>query len=361
MGTTCVKLSRFLWLALAAFFLIIFPWLDQHHGGDAELTFSCALSASRVEGADADVVIFGSSRTGAAFDQFYIESILAQSFPDSHPKVERLNFNGPDPMSAYFLLENRLKYGEAPDILVLELMLRLDDDEQDRDRSLHLRHHTLLTVQQLKQSLLNQLADQSDVGLHDYFTLYVDRYTALLHGLIKHPRNSFWDHSLCSEPEAWSRKGRWASAEREAQGDAHYEAGKAARMLVATESEAAIRIRGLSRFDEFDNVLSYQSKLKIADAARIEEINLLTSLIDLAEMHGTRVLLTPLMGFRQQLSEQDKAAIIAAFPSVYLLDIMGEADEYLGSHWRDPNHVTKSGSMLTSALLASSLLEEMDE
>ena len=70
---------RLLWLSAVAALLIALGWLDRHRGGPATMLSRCNLLLSRSEAPAADILIVGSSRTGAALDPIAMQQMLAHA------------------------------------------------------------------------------------------------------------------------------------------------------------------------------------------------------------------------------------------------------------------------------------------
>lgn len=331
---------------------------EHHAGGYVPREVSCPLAFARGDSPPADIVIFGSSRTGRAIDPVYISKSL--SHPDARLRgsgngrvgVERLNSTGTDLVTAVWMLEEYLRHRGKPKLVVLETMFRLKNTA-GRRKPMTLfwpRHHSLLPYRQIRRFRdIYETHDGVDglfVGLSDGFR----RTTNLLHGLVKDPLGRRWDAAHCV-PADMTRDGYWAWDE-------------VAEVAAPTEAVRQARAAIQPWFDmRPPNPWKWHRK-RITEAAfdvsadyRERETDLVRRLIKTANDAGIPVLMLPLVNYATVVNDGDREFFLGLGERTHWYDVYAAIGEPLTSHhlWQDPQHVRKRLSPLVSALVADEI------
>ena len=360
--TIAIRLS---WAMVVLVTIGLLAWLDHNRGGDMLKTYACYLASNHAATANSDVLIFGTSRSGAAFDPFYMESIFAQEDPDTPIKFQRFNVTGIDKVTSYHFLKHRIEQGTAPKVVVLGLSMRKKSPNAKRsiNEKNTLRHSNLIPARELLSIHKQFDQAQKNPAYLDIMKTYINRYTALIYGFIKHPSPQYWSAASCAAPKEWARD-TWPSSEHTAIGGLDSEIDRAHAVLeaysdaadAAKEKMSNREIKKSKRKDRRKFRRQKKSKGKIYHA---HDIYALDQIVTLAENSGSRVIITPLLNFDQRLSAEDVDELKELFPTTLIYDAVGEAGPILSTHWRNRAHLTKQGSVLTSALLAKVIAQEL--
>ena len=343
-------LPRLLWVVSLVTMITGLSWLDYHRGGIVAPFIGCAVLTSR--SSTADTLIFGSSRTGTAFDAFYMQTIFAKTNGLKKQTVQRLALTDRDNISAYFLLRNAIMNGTSPSVVVLELMFRKEGEKADRVEFFQKRRANILRMGELP--VLREVF-HSNTKLWDLGTIvspYVDRYTALIEGFRQDPKGKKWRLSRCEGLKDWTRGGRWVAGEHEASGGVNSEIKRTRNALKSREHQV---LEKPNKWKIWAPQTMTMTNLGLDDPARAWEIDAIRNFIELAENAGAKVILANLQGYNLQLSDVDRRNIERLFPSATIFDGTESPDSILHSYWRDPAHMSKAGSKLTSALLVQKI------
>jgi hypothetical protein len=360
-------LPRALWVLLLFVLLAAIPLMNKYRGGDIESQTACALASSRVEGADDSVLIFGSSRIISFLDHFYMNDILQNEPGLEDREIESLALLGRDAIASYFLLENRIMHGEAPELVVLELMVNFSSAGM-REREHDLRHTALFEFDQLARSRTDFQPGNKRLGVIDYVSIAADRTTALIYGVIENPTAKFWDVSPCKPNDDWNMTD-FSAEERHVKGGAQEEVARVREFLQHDYAKSINLYRAPnSRWDleikvqEFSSAANPKNSRKhgfagLSGEVALQEISALQRVVSLAEQNGADVLLIPLLDHGDQLSEEERQEIQALFPGARMFWPVQQSGSVLEAYWVDSHHMSRKGSMLPSALLTKEIAE----
>jgi hypothetical protein len=362
-------LIRLVWILFFIMWLVAVPLMNRYRGGDIEGASACILTSSKTIGAADSVLIFGSSRTITFFDHFYINEILQNEVGMGGKSVERLALKRRDSILAYFLLENRLRYGTPPELVVLELMVDAGTVRlADANRTL--RQTAMLDFGQLTRRKIDFGGGSTRLGVADYVSIYIDRTTALIYGFIEKPLSRDWDSLRCKLYDDFGLS-VLAYEPRETTGGVEAEVVAARRLLQEDYDGSIGQLRAPgSKWDMEQQFVAMVSKGNLKtpkdeyiytwenELAR-KDVNDLKMFIALAETNGVKVLLVPIIGYGLELSGKEMEKIKATFPGVSLFSPTAQAGPVLDAYWFDSHHLSRKGSVLTSALLAQEIVEEL--
>jgi hypothetical protein len=341
--------------------------MNKYHGGDIESQTSCALTSSRIEGADDSVLILGSSRIISFLDHAYMNDIL-QNEPGLEDKnIENLAILGRDAIAAYFLLENRITHGEAPELVILELMVKIRSPGM-REREHVLRHTAMFEFDQLARSMTDFQSGNKRLGIIDYVSIAADRTTALIYGVIENPSAKFWDPATCKVNDDWSMTD-FSDEERQVKGNAQDEVARVRQFLQHDYAKSINLLRVPNskwdlemKVEQFRSAANPKNSRKsdfagLSGEGALREISALQMVVSLAEQNGVDVLLVALLDHGDQLSEEEQQEIQSLFPRARLFSPVQQSGSVLEAYWIDSHHMSRKGSMLTSALLTKEVAE----
>lgn len=333
----------------------ILAWANRHAGGVVPAEVSCAFAATRTSEAPADVVLFGSSRTGTALDPRAIEGML-NARPDAEPvRVNRLNITGPDALASVSMLERYIESRGAPRVVVAEVMLKLKQRKRPPRRGLYgRRHYSLLSYDQLRR--YRDLVYASDNVKNDYLvdlSYAYSRTVALIHGLARDPLGRNWNLQYCTEGDR-TRNGVWSMAEQPT--------------LQPPDEQIAIERSRLSTLERVTDNTDWTwgaNGPEIADFDvhaddRLPNIVMLRYLVELAAKHDIAVVFVPLVNYASSVAPEDRAFFESMGDNAYWADLYAEAGDILEPNWRDPLHVHTRASTLVSAYLAKAIAPVLD-
>jgi len=383
--------TRFFWLLAAITIAAGLPWLDKNRAGNLNEMTAAVFVNSLKKGADSTYLTLGSSRIWHAFEPYYINSIFRNEGLES-TKIERMALSHSDPVTPYFLLKNRIKNGKPPKAIILEVLLV--ESPASKDSIFETRKSALLTVAQQKELLRYEASPDFD-DTTAYLNLYVNRYTSLFYGLVKHPRPSFWS------ADYWNRNGgKSFSAPRRdnsnvALGNSKEEVKRVAmglrkkakrkrkalaRRNSRTSNGDALNISALTKQEKRKQRRSaFQRKMekynyrpkrvvnrtvrihgnyRLNDASQRKRINSLRRICELADRNGIKVILVTMIDYNQVLSGSERKKLQSIFPKVEIYNVQEQAGDTVLPFWSDKKHLTKEGALLTSALLAQKLVQD---
>lgn len=344
-------LVRVAWLCVVAAIPAALAWANRHAGGVVPAEVSCAFAASRTDDPPADVVLFGSSRTGTALDPRAIEGMLNARADTSPVTVDRLNITGPDMLATMSLLERYLESRGAPRVVVAEVMLKLKQRKRPPRRSLYgRRHFSLLPYEHLfrYRDLVHDGDPGLDAGLAKFHYAYA-RTVALVHGLARDPLGRHWDSSRCSAGDR-TRNGVWSLGQRD-------HLAPPARQIALERDYLA----GLPRITDNRDWSWGANGPEIADYDihaddRVPAVAMMRQLVDRGREHGFEVVFVPLVNYASTVADEDRRFFLSLGGNVHWADLYAEAGDILEANWRDPLHVHTRASTLVSAYLARALI-----
>ena len=347
--------SRIAWLGVVIAVPAVLAWANQHAGGVVPAEVSCAFAATRISEPPADIVIFGSSRTGTALDPRAIEGMLNARDDGNPVRVDRLNITGPDNLASVSMLERYLETRGAPKVVVAEVMLKLKQRKRPPRRGLYgRRHYSLLPYGDLGR--YHELVYNDEDG-HRSLLLNLkyaySRTVALLHGLVRDPLGRNWDLQYCTEGDR-TRDGVWSMAEQS--------------QLHPPMEQIAIersRLTALERVTDNTDWIWGADGPEIADydihaRDRIPEIAMKRYLVEFAAKHEMEVVFVPLVNYASTVAPEDRAFFESLGDNVHWVDLYARAGDILEPNWRDPLHVHTRASTLVSAYLAQALIPVLD-
>lgn len=362
--------ARGIWLAATVVLLIALLWLDQNRGGPAGLLSRCNLLLSRSAAPAADVLIVGSSRTGAALDPVAMQQMLAQSYPEASLEVERIAL-GYNPLRVnHALLENYLEVRGAPRVVVLEItLLTKRSVERLAQRRLGLapekyifrRDVNLMTFGQvLRTPSVAMPFSESEGSLNLWrFRLrgVVIRAGALIYQFFRHPIDS-WQLSECDR-DAWTREPGWPSDFAFSYGE--FSATEPPREVIqSVESSmlAAAKNRELKPW-QLGVPTGQRYPYDFGASYRAGEVAMLRSMLDMASTRDIPVVLLPLPIYGYEPAADDMHALADTLPEqVQIFDLYGRVKADLGKFWYDDAHIERvHASTLTTAILARHLVD----
>lgn len=363
-------INRALWLAATVALVLALLWLDQHRGGPASTLSRCNLSLSRSGLAPADVLIIGSSRSGAALDPVAMQEMLAYALADAPPRVERTAL-GHNPLRiSHALLENYLRTRGAPRVIVLEVMfmtrrsverLAKRGSRLPPERYIFRRDLNLMTFGQILRlpSVAMPFTEGEGPIKRWQFRLRgtVLRAGALAYQFLRRPTDS-WQRPACDRG-AWIREPEWPADFAFSYGDFHPDAspGKTIEALEAVMADMApdrelkpwqSSVRKGQRYP-YDFGASY----------RDGEVALLRSMLEKASRHGIPVVLLPLplYGYAVRADDLELLADLLTGRG-HVFDLYGQVRADLDKFWYDDGHLeVYPAGALTTAILAQHILD----
>jgi hypothetical protein len=362
---------RALWLAATIALVLGLLWLDQHRGGPASALSRCNLSLSRNGLPPADVLIIGSSRSGAALDPIAMQEMLAFAPADAPPKVERIAL-GHNPMRAsHALLENYLQARGAPRVIVLEVMFMtrrsIDRLAKRRlglspEKYIFRRDVNLITFRQLLSlpSVAMPFTEGEGPVRRWQFRLRgsVLRAGALAYQFLRKPTES-WQGFACGR-DAFIREPEWPADFAFGYGDFHPNAppDQVIEALEAVVADMAL-LRELKPWQQ-DVRQGQRYPYDFGAPYREGEIALLQSMLEQASRHSVPVLLLPLplYGYTADAADLQLLAGMLSGRGGHVFDLYGQIRVDLDKFWYDDAHVeVYPAGALTTAILAQHILD----
>lgn len=363
-------ISRGLWLAATGAMVLGLLWLDQHRGGPASTLSRCNLSLTRSGLPPADVLIIGSSRSGAALDPVAMQEMLAYAFADAPPKVERIAL-GHNPLRAsHALLDNYLQARGAPRVIVLEAMfitqrsverLARRRSSLSPERYIFRRDLNLMTFGQILTlpAVAMPFTEGEGPIKRWQFRLRgaVLRAGALAYQFLRRPIES-WRPRACDK-DAWTREPEWPADFAFSYGDFHPDAAPG-EVVEALESVMADMASDR-------DLKSWQSGVRqgqrypydLRAPYREGEMALLRSMLETLSSHGVPVVLLPLPLYGHTASADDLDVLAEMLPGRgHVFDLYGQVRADLDKFWYDDGHIeVYPAGALTTAILARHLLD----
>ena len=331
----------------------------------------CNLLLSQASEPAADVLIIGSSRTGAALDPVAMERILSVELR-RRVSVERLSL-GHSPLRAMNgLLENYLELRGAPSVAVLEVMFMTDRSfnrlAQRRfpaapEDYMYLRDVNLLRFE------FEQLLGQSSVAMpftrsEGVLNLWSQRLKgvllrlgALIYQAVRHPKQD-WALSACTRQD-WRWEAGWPPDFAFSYGEFE-PATDVASLIEDSEANVARTAEAHPLSDwqlGFPDGLVYPYDFEAE--YRQGEVSILSAMIERLIDQGVEVLLLPLPLYGYELDHAELLEFASRFPGrTSLFDLYGAITVNFDSLWYDDGHIERSPvGQLTTALMARRLLE----
>lgn len=361
---------RTLWLALTVALVLSLGYLDRYRGGPASLLSRCNLLLARSAHRAADVVIVGSSRSGAALDPTAMQEMLAYTFVHAPPKVERIAL-GHNPLRvSHALLESYIETRGAPRVVVLELMF-MTERSVDRlearglglppEQYIFRRDLNLMTFAQIVSMPSVAMPFSEGEGLLDRWRFRLRgailRAGALLYEFLSHPIGA-WDLSACDR-NAWTREPEWPDDFAFAYGNFK---------PTATPEETAKSLRGvMATLASERRLAAWQVRepegrrypYDFAAPYRQGEVAMLESMLELASRHQISVVLLPLPLYGYSIDSDDLSSLAEMLPErAHVFDLYGSMGSELALFWYDDGHIEAyPAGALATATLAQHLLD----
>lgn len=361
---------RALWLAGSAGLVLLLLWLDQARGGPASPLSRCNLLLSRDASPAADVLLLGSSRTGAALDPLAMQAMFALALPGTAPTVDRIALGRNPLRSSHALLDNYLELRGAPRVLVLEIMF-MTERSIDRlaERGFDLppeqyvfrRDANLMTFAQLIKlpSVAMPFSERETVPNRWRYRLrgVALRAGALLYQFLRRPAES-WHLSTCDK-DAWTREPEWPANFAFSYGSFTPDAppGVLVESLAATMAGMAAQ-RPLRPW-QAATAMGQRYPYDFAAPYRAGEVAMLNSMLDMALRRGVPVVLLPLPLYGFAPGDDDLRTLARTLPAgVHVFDLYRKMPGELDRFWYDDGHIeTYPGGALATAILAQHLLD----
>jgi hypothetical protein len=361
---------RTLWLAGVVALVSVLLWLDQSRGGPSTMLSRCNLLLSRNQEPAADVLIVGSSRSGAALDPLAMQEMLAHALPGTAPTVERIAL-GRSPMRASVaLLENYIDAHGAPEVIALELMFMTQRSvdhlasqglNTSPEHYLFRRDINLMTFGQILALPSVAMPFTEKEGWVNRLRLrlrgVVLRAGALTYQFLRHPQES-WDVSACAKEDR-THEPTWPPDFAFSYGSYESDAPPA---TVIEELEAVIAETAPQRA-----LKSWQMGVPtgqnypydLGETYRAGEAALLGSMLKLASRHDVPVVLLPLPLYGYSIGADDLQHLNTALPGqTQVLDLYTQVRGDLDKFWYDDGHLELyPAGALTTAILAQHLLD----
>jgi hypothetical protein len=363
-------INRALWLAATAALVLGLLWLDQHRGGPASALSRCNLSLSRSGVPPADVLIIGGSRSGAALDPIAMQGMLAYTFADARPKVERIAL-GHNPLRAsHALLENYLQTRGTPRVIVLEVMFMTQRSiNRLAKRGLSLPPERYIFRRDLNLMTFGQILSLPSVAMpftegegpinRWQFRLRgaVLRAGALAYQFVRRPTES-WRRRACDR-DAWIREPEWPEDFAFSYGDFRpdgppgkvIEALEAVMADIASDRELKPWQAGVRQGQRYP--------YDIGTPYREGEIAILRSMLETASRYGIPVVLLPLPLYGYTAGADDLKLLADMLPGRgHVFDLYGHVRADLDKFWYDDGHIeVYPAGALTTAILAQHVLD----
>jgi hypothetical protein len=361
--------NRVVWLAATVTLVLGLHWLDQHRGGPASMLSRCNLALSRSGLPAADILIIGSSRSGAALDPVAMQDMLGYALPYAPPKVERIAL-GHNPLRAsHALLENYLEARGAPRVIVLEIML-MTQRSVDRlaTQGLNVEPEHYLFQRDLNLMTFGQILSMPSIAMpftedegwikRWQFRLRgaVQRAGALAYQFLRRPTES-WRNLACDR-EAFTREPEWPADFAFSYGDFHAELPPG-QTIGALEAIIADMVpdRRLKAW-QAGAPRGQRYPYDFDAPYRTGEMAILRSMLDMASRKDVSVVLLPLPLYGYTAAADDMERLANPLPrGTQIFDLYGQVRADLSTFWYDDAHVeTYPAGALTTAVLAQHLL-----
>ena len=361
---------RLLWLSAVAALVIALGWLDRHRGGPATMLSRCNLLLSRSEAPAADILIVGSSRTGAALDPIAMQQMLAHALPSAAPTVERIAL-GESPLRASLaLLENYLVHRGTPQVIALEVMFMTERSVNrlaqrgiagPPEQYVFRRDINLMTFEQILRLPSVAMPFSEDEGSVNRWRFrlrgIVLRAGALAYQFLRQPADS-WQLAACDQA-AFTREPTWPADFAFSYGDSAVDAAPS-KMIETLEIIMSERAADRTLKDWQAGVPKFRSYPYDFEAAyRAGEVEILKSMLNMAARRGVPVVLLPLPLYGYTPAARDLRTLTDWIPEqTHIFDLYGQVRADLDKFWYDDGHIeVYPAGALTTAILAQHLLD----
>lgn len=347
-------------------------WLDQKRGGPATLLSRCNLLLTRSHMPSADVLVVGSSRTGTAIDPVAMQSMLTTSSSGAEHTVERLAIVKNPLRLTYPLVENYLTNRGIPQVIVLELMFQtkrsFDRLLQQQpgiqpEHYLYRRDLNLMTFRQILNIPSIAMPFTEKEGWLNLWHLrlrgVVLRTGALAYQFLQNPFGD-WRLDHCDH-NAWKYENPGISEFAFILGDAD---------ASQPPPDVAIKSLKLKMIDQASGRTKEPWQIRRPTALhypynfestyRQGEVELLMSVLNLADRHNIKIVLLPLTlyGYIMEKRDHDYLQHLPV-ANLHVFDLYRHTPSELEKFWFDDAHIeTDIAGELTTALLAKYLLDK---
>lgn len=363
-------IQRGVWLAATASLLLALHWLDQNRGGPASMLSRCNLFLSRSDSPAADVLIVGSSRSGAALDPVAMQEMLAHSLPGAPPNVDRIAL-GHNPLRAgVALLQDYLVARGTPQVIVLEIMF-MTERSVDRlaqsqpsavpEQYIFRRDVNLMTFEQIfRLPSVAMPYSEKEGSLNRWrFRMrgLVLRAGALVYQFLRRPFET-WHFSECDRRD-WTREPTWPADFAFSYGD--FEADAPPGELIETLEGVMAELAPQRALKPWQAGVAQGQRYPYDFAApyREGEVTLLESGLELASRRGVPVVLLPLPLYGYKPGADDLRSLEEMLPpTVHVFDVYGRMRGDLNKFCYDDAHIEEyPAGALATAILAQHLLD----
>lgn len=361
--------ARWRWLFAIACLIATLSWLDQTRGGPASLLSRCNLLLTRDQSPAADILLIGSSRTGAAIDPIAMQQLLTHGMANREPRVDRIAIHNNPLRLAHALLENYLHKRGTPELIVLEVMFQthrsIDRQAQNGSDSapeheLFLRDLNLMTFGQLLTlpSIAMPYTEKEGISNLWHFRLrgIALRSGALAYQFLKNPVRS-WDLRNCNHA-AWTQEPDWPSDFSFSLGD--FQPDRAPDIAIE-QLNNLIRTQAKSRPQQpwqKEITSNRPYPFDFDHPYREGEVTMLKSMLTLARDRGIPVLLLPLPLYGYHIESKDIKFLQKLFADkLHVLDLYTHVPANLDRFWYDDAHLESHiASAMTTSVLAQHLI-----
>lgn len=367
---TRASVERLAWLVATAGLLAGLLWLDGARGGPASELSRCNLGLTRSSEPAADVLVVGSSRTGAAIDPVAMADMLAAAGVDG-ASVDRIAL-GRNPLRANVgLLDNYLSNRGTPSLIAFEISFltdrsvgRIDDlgSGDSADAFLYRRDVNLLDYDQIATApaVARPFTESESALNRARFALegLITRSGALVYQLASEPGTDF-SAEHC-EKDDWTRQPEWPADFAFSWDDASA-VGPPADRIESLRAAIAAEAPGRELRPWQRQVATGQRYPYDVDAPyRTGEMRLLAEAVEQASDHGVPVVLLPMTLYGTAPDPEDVRALEERFEGqAVVFDIYDAAGVDLSTYWYDDAHLEVGiAGELTTALLAQYILDD---
>jgi hypothetical protein len=360
------------WLVAVGLLVAGLGWYDRTGNGLADVLHACNLALSRSPEPAADVVVFGSSRTGVAIDPVAMQSMLREAADGEQvdsPSVERLALTRGPLRSQVALLENYLQRPGRPQVIVFEIgflhprnvELFEDGSGLSAEEAILRRDIDLMTYGQIwgTPAVARPYGvDENAAQLWSHrLGSIVRRSGALLSRFVLEPRYRV-DLANCQTEDFLGGAGQ-VSGLRYSYGDSPSAAPPRERIAALREEiEDESSSRDPEEWQEVDDPAVYP--YDVDQPYRAGEMALLEQAIGLADSRGVPIVLLPLTLVDQRLGEDDRAGFESLLQDRgEVFDLYGANDIDISTYWFDDAHLEQGPAVeLMTALLAEHLVDQ---
>lgn len=345
-------------LALAAYTLIVVS-VDYVGGYSLPAEIVCLKTDINRQVDKANVLFIGSSRTGAAVDPVYIESLL-EDRAGKETSVYKINSTGPDLIFYNMMARDYLERAGAPEHVYIELMYAIKKTSEFYETH---KNRPLIPYLSTKGIMLGDVSDYTALLVTEPFDesskvifrkyknpaqFLASKSNSAFYHFIRHPVSSYGDWRDCQDTDSWRRKGGlwiYGSLDKE-----------------AVDSDVLLT-GALRTSPQFQYSLRNIEPRLPDSAARVYENESLNALKDLFLRAGTKsVNFVFFPSYHEEMSTLDRATYEEKFAGanlVFLQDLYADKPT-LSEMFRDPHHFNKSGALIVSRALSENISDQMD-